>query len=86
MTTMVQTGLYRTDNRSNHAFMLYNISVARRQVLHRFQERIRCSDTGRENMFHLDKQYRNREILIQRLILFALGLGMVILYFRQIMS
>lgn len=37
-------------------------------------------------MFHLDKQYRNREILIQRLILFALGLGMVILYFRQILD
>ena len=37
-------------------------------------------------MFHLDEQYRSREILIQRLILFTLGLAMVIIYFRQILD
>lgn len=37
-------------------------------------------------MFRLDKQYRGKEILIQRLILFALGLGMIILYFSQILE
>ena len=37
-------------------------------------------------MFHLDEQYRSREVLIQRLILFALGLAMVIIYFRQILD
>lgn len=37
-------------------------------------------------MFKLPEQYRNKEILIQRVILFALGLGMIVLYFSQILQ
>lgn len=37
-------------------------------------------------MFKLPEQYRSKEILIQRVILFALGLGMIVLYFSQILE
>ena len=37
-------------------------------------------------MFKLNKQYHQKEILVQRIILFAFGLAMIVLYFSQILG